>query len=196
VEGKDIFFSHQEFVVIHSFIHRCYRNDRNKVAQLRKDFDLVDIVKLEEEPEINLSPGHWLIRTAHPTFSNVKYCVDSVDISTRILSTRFRQKNGQIMTAKIPYDERGLVWFRERPDSDRAPTPITRPRGNSDEESVELLDEAPSIEKVAGYWVSQGENSENGLVDKINLKTRMMTVIFEGGIKQILYDEPGLLWMK
>jgi hypothetical protein len=119
--------------------------------------------------------------------------VDSVDLATRMLSTRFRSKNGQILTEKIPYDERGLVWFREMTNPKAEPVA----RSNSDEESVELLDEAPPIEKVAGYWISREESSEeSGLVDKVNVKSRVMTVIFEGGIEQILYDEPGLLWMK
>jgi hypothetical protein len=154
---------------------------------------LVDIVKLDLPPEIRLSPGHWLIRAAHPTSANLRYCVDSVDLATRMLSTRFRSKNGQILTEKIPYDERGLVWFREMTNPKAEPVA----RSNSDEESVELLDEAPPIEKVAGYWISREESSEeSGLVDKVNVKSRVMTVIFEGGIEQILYDEPGLLWMK
>jgi hypothetical protein len=146
--------------------------------------DPVDLVRLDQVPELPLTPGYWFIRGGR---SEIQYFVDSADETSRLLSTRFRNQDDHVLAEQVSYDEKGLVWYREKSISVHS---------HESEESVIVLEKPPPIGKATGHWVSVDEDSPNGLVDKVNLTTRRMVVIYEDGNHEIPYDQPGLIWMK
>lgn len=159
------------------------RNDLNRPS--------VSLIKLNSAPELSLTPGHWLVRTL---IDKIDRYVDKVDIPTRMLSVRYENKRGKIISENISYDEDGLVWFQEKESE-------LQSESDDPESFAVVLDKIPPMDKVAGLWICRANSQENGLVDKINMITKTMTVLYEGEndtliSKEVFYDEPGLVWMK
>lgn len=70
-----------------------------------------------------------------------------------------------------------------------------------EESDLVELDTAPPMNKAAGYWIRRQGDDRDGLVDKINMKTGMMIVMYESADadvvdeEEVSYHEVGLKWL-
>jgi hypothetical protein len=74
---------------------------------------------------------------------------------------------------------------------------------DDDEDFPYTVIEKPSIKNAAGNWIKVGENGEEGLVDKVDTTTGVMTILYDSGAldpndipqSEESYDNPNIIWI-
>jgi hypothetical protein len=92
------------------------------------------------------------------------------------------------------------MFFLCRKENDKEGSPAPAAEEIDGDSDLVELEKAPPMSKAAGYWIQRRGDDRDGLVDTVNMKTGVMTVMYErdnGEVdeEEVPYAESGIKWL-
>ena len=155
-------------------------------------------------PPIEMSPGHWV-----RSLDGLEGLVDKADTKSGIMRVLFDVdddgdgETDRCEVKEVDYSNPDLVWMTDKKLEGEEEIVEENDVKDSEDKVPDKVVDRPPLEGAAGSWIRVGASGEEGLVDKIDIKTGKMRILFDKDSTdedQVAtgeedYYDPNIVWL-